>query len=51
MKLVKLIKQPSKMPDYWNAHGKDTTAEPVIVFQMEKMITMELCFEPGSSIE
>lgn len=41
MKLVKQMIKPSPIPDYWIAQGIDTTADPIIVFQQLKMITVE----------
>lgn len=39
---------PSPIPDCWIAQGIDTTADPIIVFQQLKMITVEdaLASEP-----
>ena len=39
MKLVKVTRQPTMSPACWNAHGKETTALPIMVFQTEKMMT------------
>jgi hypothetical protein len=38
---MKLIIIPSPMPDCWKAHGIETTAEPIIVFQQLKTMTMD----------
>jgi uncharacterized protein (DUF3084 family) len=35
---------PRAMPDCWIAHGIDTTAEPIIVFQQLKTITVDDAF-------
>jgi hypothetical protein len=35
---------PSAIPDYWIAQGIDTTAEPIIVFQQLKIITVDDAF-------
>lgn len=35
---------PRIKPDYWIAHGIDTTAEPIMVFQQEKIITIDEAF-------
>jgi hypothetical protein len=43
------MKQPRRSPAYWNAQGRETTAEPIIVFQTEKMMTKEPYFCPGYS--
>ena len=37
-------------PACWKAHGKETTAVPISVFQTENMITIELYFLSTSSI-
>ena len=51
MKLEKLIMLPSSKPACWKAQGKDTTAEPIIVFHTENIMTNELYFSPGSAIK
>ena len=35
------------MPDYWKAYGNVATAVPIIVFQHEKIMIIELCFSPS----
>ena len=49
MKLEKLIMLPRSKPACWKAQGKDTTAEPIIVFHTENIMTNELYFSPGSA--
>ena len=39
---------PRAIPDCWKAHGKETMADPIMMFQMLKTITKEFCFSPGS---
>lgn len=35
------------MPDYWKAYGNVATAVPIMVFQHEKIMIIELCFSPS----
>ena len=41
LKLVKAIKEPRANPDYWNAQGRETIAEPTMAFHTLKIITNE----------
>ena len=41
----------SAIPVYWNAQGSEATAVPIIVFQQEKMIIIELCFSPSTGAD
>jgi len=38
---------PRRNPDYWYAHGRVRTADPIIVFQQLKIVVIELCWAPG----
>ena len=41
LKLVKAIKEPRANPDYWNAQGRETIADPTMAFHTLKIITNE----------
>jgi hypothetical protein len=47
-KLTKAIPIAKANPACWKAHGSETTAVPIIVFQQLKMITRDDCFVPGA---
>ena len=44
---MNVIIAPKHSPDCWNAHGKETIADPIIAFQTLK-ITMNELSRPGS---
>jgi hypothetical protein len=47
-KLTNAIPIAKANPACWKAHGSETTAVPIIVFQQLKIITSDDCFVPGA---